>query len=365
MPLPVADLRPLRPAEGRRRGAGDRQPRRACRRPSPTASSARTSRQQLGIAPLEDFIQTDAPINFGNSGGALVDATRRAGRHQHRHRRQEHRRRGHRLCDPGQHGARGAGRDHRARPRRSAAGSASCPRTSPTSRRSSSALRRPASSSATCTWAARRSRRACCPGTCSRPSTARPRTARRMRSGASPATSPAAPCVLRGLRGGRTFEVRAQVGERPRPPLMTTLTTRTFRCARRARCGARRARSGARAQRPGRLGGHARRAARRPCPPTARSRAGPLRHDDRLHVLFSDERYVPAGSAGEQLLPGARAAGRARAAGESLLRVRTQLPLAGGRRAPTSASSRAPELRGAHRARTPGARRRRAHRLAL
>ena len=31
-----------------------------------------TSRQQLGIAPLEDFIQTDAPINFGNSGGALI-----------------------------------------------------------------------------------------------------------------------------------------------------------------------------------------------------------------------------------------------------------------------------------------------------
>ncbi len=34
-----------------------------------------TSRQQLGIAPLEDFIQTDAAINFGNSGGALVDAS--------------------------------------------------------------------------------------------------------------------------------------------------------------------------------------------------------------------------------------------------------------------------------------------------
>ncbi len=33
-----------------------------------------TSRQQLGIAALEDFIQTDAPINFGNSGGALVDS---------------------------------------------------------------------------------------------------------------------------------------------------------------------------------------------------------------------------------------------------------------------------------------------------
>jgi serine protease DegS len=34
-----------------------------------------TSRQQLGIAALEDFIQTDAPINFGNSGGALVDTS--------------------------------------------------------------------------------------------------------------------------------------------------------------------------------------------------------------------------------------------------------------------------------------------------
>jgi serine peptidase DegS len=33
------------------------------------------SRQQLGIAPVEDFIQTDAPINFGNSGGALVDSS--------------------------------------------------------------------------------------------------------------------------------------------------------------------------------------------------------------------------------------------------------------------------------------------------
>jgi serine peptidase DegS len=33
-----------------------------------------TGRQQLGVAALEDFIQTDAAINFGNSGGALIDA---------------------------------------------------------------------------------------------------------------------------------------------------------------------------------------------------------------------------------------------------------------------------------------------------
>ena len=66
---------------------------------------------------FQDFLQTDAAINPGNSGGPLVQPPRPDHRHQHGHRQQLRRQRGHRLLDPHQslHGGRPAIDRHAAR----------------------------------------------------------------------------------------------------------------------------------------------------------------------------------------------------------------------------------------------------------
>lgn len=53
----------------------------------------------------------------------------------------------------------------------------------------------------------------------------------------------------------------------------------------------------------------------------------PLRHDDRLHVLFSDERYVPADSPASNYFQSRPLLDVLALPEESLLRVHTQLPL--------------------------------------
>src|SRR5580704_5935952 len=53
----------------------------------------------------------------------------------------------------------------------------------------------------------------------------------------------------------------------------------------------------------------------------------PLAHDDRLHLLFSDERYVPADSTASNYHQSRALLDALALPEESLLRVRTELPL--------------------------------------
>jgi S1-C subfamily serine protease len=64
-------------------------------------------RSDLGLGPYEDFIQTDAPANPGDSGGAPPGRTHRA-KHGCVWQWPEHR---HRLCNSGERGSRGGRAD--------------------------------------------------------------------------------------------------------------------------------------------------------------------------------------------------------------------------------------------------------------
>lgn len=64
-----------------------------------------------------------------------------------------------------------------------------------------------------------------------------------------------------------------------------------------------------------------------PLPAYRQLARGPLPRDDRLHVLFSDERYVPSDSPASNYHQSRPLLDALALPGESLLRVRTELPL--------------------------------------
>jgi S1-C subfamily serine protease len=84
--------------------------------------SAKGRATGLGDGSYEDFLQTDAPINQGNSGGALVNTAGRAGRHQLADSFAVGRQHRHRFRRAVEHGEErdGSARDERARASRTA-----------------------------------------------------------------------------------------------------------------------------------------------------------------------------------------------------------------------------------------------------
>ena len=115
-PLPGRGPRPVRSTQGRRRRAGDRQPHRPVadrdprnrQRHEPPAAGHRSAR---GLHP------DGCTHQFRQLGRRAGGFEWRAGRHQHRHRREEPGRGGNRFCDPREHGAGRVERHHRERPR--------------------------------------------------------------------------------------------------------------------------------------------------------------------------------------------------------------------------------------------------------
>ena len=64
-----------------------------------TAGIVSARGRDIGSGPYDDFLQIDAPVNHGNSGGPTFNTERRGRRRQHRHLLALGRQRRHRLCD--------------------------------------------------------------------------------------------------------------------------------------------------------------------------------------------------------------------------------------------------------------------------